>query len=56
MGSDFYIAVGSLSCAFLFYTWLTWYNYKNLIATKQQRLEARRIERKNRKCLFVWPI
>lgn len=56
LGLDFYIAVGSLALAFGFYTWLTIHNYRNLIATKQERLEARRLERKNRKSLFRFPM
>ena len=46
---DFYIAIGSLIAAMCLYTWLVVQNYKRLIETKPQRLEARRLERKMRR-------
>lgn len=55
METDFWIAIGSLSLAFILYTWLTITNLKNIIATKEERLKARREQRKRRKRLFIIP-
>jgi len=40
------LPIGCLIAAFILYTWLTWTNLQNLIATKQERLEARRAYKK----------
>jgi hypothetical protein len=50
-----YIAIGALILAIILYTWLVIHNYKMLIATKQQRLEARRRQRKARRSPWIWP-
>jgi hypothetical protein len=50
-----YIAIGALVLAICFQTWLTYYNLKQIIADKEQRLEARRKQRKARKSPWVWP-
>lgn len=49
---DFYIAIGCLGAAICLYTWLVIVNYKQLIATKDQRLQLRRLQRKARKNPF----
>jgi hypothetical protein len=56
MGTDFYTATGSIAIAFLLYTWLMIYNYRNIIASKKERLEARRRQRAARKTPFVFPL
>ena len=52
---DFYISIGCLLLAIALYTALTIYNYKQIIATKQERLEARRKQRAARKSPWIWP-
>jgi hypothetical protein len=56
MDWDFYVAIGSLSVALGLSLWLTVCNYRNLVATKPERLAARRRERARRKSKWRWPI
>lgn len=46
------IAIGSIVFTFVIYTWLMLENLKRLRETKQEPLEARRIQRKNRPYIF----
>ena len=52
MKHDVVVAIGSLALAYIMFTWLMLHNLKVMRETKQQRLQARRIERQRRKDLY----
>jgi uncharacterized membrane protein len=56
MDQDFYFIIGSFILAFVLYTWLMIVNYRNIVATKQERLADRRKQRAKRKAPWRWPI